>query len=164
MNTKEAIKLSLASTQDLLKRYLTDLSDSDLLVRPVPGANHIAWQLGHLIKSEREFFGSFLPNANYPPLPAGFADQHNSANSKSDSTQGFLKKEEYLNLSNAVRQATIAAVDKLSDADFDRATTGDMAKFAPNLGAILLLTSNHTLMHAGQFTVVRRKLGKPIVM
>ena len=34
---------------------------------------------------------------------------------------------------------------------------------APTLGALLLLQSNHTLMHAGQFTVVRRKLGKPVL-
>jgi len=38
-----------------------------------------------------------------------------------------------------------------------------MAKIAPTLGALILLQSNHTLMHAGQFTVVRRKLGKPVL-
>ena len=38
-----------------------------------------------------------------------------------------------------------------------------MAKFAPTVGAMLLLNANHTMMHAGQFTVVRRKLGKPVL-
>jgi hypothetical protein len=32
----------------------------------------------------------------------------------------------------------------------------------PSLGGALLLAANHVMMHAGQFTVVRRKLGKPI--
>ena len=48
-------------------------------------------------------------------------------------------------------------------AGLDRPTTGRMAKFAPTVGAMLLLVSNHTLMHGGQFTVVRRKLGKPVL-
>ena len=63
----------------------------------------------------------------------------------------------------AERKATIAALSKLSDADLDRPTTGPMAQFAPTLGQLFLAASNHTLMHAGQFTVVRRKLGKPVL-
>jgi hypothetical protein len=38
-----------------------------------------------------------------------------------------------------------------------------MAKHAPTLGDIFLLLATHTMMHAGQFTVVRRKLGKPVL-
>ena len=38
-----------------------------------------------------------------------------------------------------------------------------MAQMAPTLGALLLLNANHVMMHAGQFTVVRRKLGKPVL-
>jgi hypothetical protein len=38
-----------------------------------------------------------------------------------------------------------------------------MAKFAPRLGDLFQLVANHTLMHAGQFSVVRRKLGKPVL-
>ena len=51
----------------------------------------------------------------------------------------------------------------MRDADLDTPTTGPMAQWAPTLGAILLLTANHALMHAGQFSVVRRKLGKPVL-
>ncbi|MBV8230589.1 MAG: hypothetical protein JO329_11450, partial [Planctomycetaceae bacterium] len=45
----------------------------------------------------------------------------------------------------------------------DRPATGKVAAFAPTLGHVLLLASNHTLMHAGQFSVVRRLLGKPVL-
>ena len=48
-------------------------------------------------------------------------------------------------------------------ADLDKPTPGEMAKYAPTVGALFLLTSNHVMMHAGQFTVVRRKLGKPVL-
>ncbi len=49
MNVREAIKLSYGTPDHICRGYLADLKDSDLLLRPVPGANHIAWQLGHLI-------------------------------------------------------------------------------------------------------------------
>jgi hypothetical protein len=163
MQTKDALKTALTSTQTMLEWYLEDLSDADLLVRPVAQANHIAWQLGHLIAAEHQLLGKALPGVGYPALPPGFAEQHNKDTAASDSPRGFRTKQEYLSLFRQTRQATIAAVDKLSDAAFDRPTEGNLAKFAPTLGAMLLLQSNHTLMHGGQFTVVRRKLGKPVL-
>jgi hypothetical protein len=162
MNAKDAIKTALTSTQNMLNWFLGDLSDADLLVRPVPGANHIAWQVGHLILAER-MFGKTVPHAVYPELPAGFADQHGKATATIDPPKGFGTKNDYLSLFNQAREVTVAAVGNLSEADLDKPTEGNIAKFAPTLGAVLLLTSNHTMMHAGQFSVVRRKLGKPVL-
>src|SRR5678816_3939499 len=56
MNAKDAIKYALESTHNMVTMYLGDLSDADLLVRPAPGANHIAWQLGQLIAAEAGYF------------------------------------------------------------------------------------------------------------
>jgi hypothetical protein len=162
MNAKEALKGVLSSTQQIVSMYLSDLSDADLLVRPVPAANHIAWQLGHLIETEHGM-GAFLPGAAYPALPSGFAEKHASTASKIDTPQSFFTKAQYLELFNGVREATIKGVEKLADADLDKPLTGEMAKWAPTVGALVLLTGNHTMMHAGQFTVVRRKLGKPVL-
>jgi hypothetical protein len=160
MNAKQAIQTALQSTQNMVAMYLGDLSDADLVVRPVPNANHIAWQLGHLVSSERNL-GKQLPGIAYPEVPAGFDDQHNPKNSTSD--KGFGTKANYINLFNKTREATLAALHKMSDSDLDKPTTGSMAQFAPTLGALFILISNHDMMHAGQFTVVRRKLGKPVL-
>ncbi|HLJ92317.1 MAG TPA: DinB family protein [Gemmataceae bacterium] len=162
MNAKEAIKTALVSTKEILGWYLSDLSDADLLVRPVPAANHIAWQLGHVISSESHLLGQ-LPGAQYPKLPNGWDDQHGKSGATMDPPKGFASKEEYLTQFNKAREATLAALAKMSDADLDKPTQGNMAQFAPTLGALIMLQSNHTLMHAGQFTVVRRKLGKPVL-
>jgi hypothetical protein len=162
MTGKEAIKSALHSTMGMYSMYLSDLSDADLLVRPVPAANHTAWQLGHLIASEASMAG-ILPGAAYPSLPPGFKEQHDKATAAVEPPKGFLKKDEYLRLFGQVREITLAAVDKLTDADLDKPTMGMMAKWAPTLGALLLLTSNHVLMHLGQVTTVRRKLGKPVL-
>ncbi len=161
MKAQDAIRTALAGAQQIVNMYLQDLSDADLLVRPVPHANHIAWQLGHLISSERGMVSEHLPDVKYPELPAGFAERHNKDAASRDT--GFGTKAEYLDLYNKVRQTTIDAVGKLSDADLDKPITGPMAAMVPKLGDLLLLNANHAMMHAGQFTVVRRKLGKPVL-
>jgi uncharacterized damage-inducible protein DinB len=161
MNARDAIQSMLGSTQHMVEWYVSDLSDADLLVRPVPGANHIAWQLGHLITAEPFLIRTELPDAVYPELPAGFAQQHTKETSTSDT--GFRPKAEYLEWSKKMRGTTKALVEQLADADLDRPSTGRMAKFAPKLADLIILVANHSMMHAGQFTVVRRKLGKPVL-
>jgi hypothetical protein len=163
MNAKDAIRTALASTQHVLTWYVSDLSDADLFIRPAPGANHIAWQIGHLIIAEQGLAGQNVPGAKYPELPPGFLDNHNRNAASKDGPDGFLTKDKYVALFNQFREATMANAANLSEADLDKPTKGDVAKFAPTVGALLLLVSNHTLMHAGQFTVVRRKLGKPVL-
>lgn len=161
MNAKEPIKYMLASNQGMLKMFLGDLSDADLLVRPAPNANHAAWQLGHLIVSEIELLSAI----GVPPvtLPPGFKEKHTKQTAGNDSPSAFLTKAEYIELADKVRNAALAALEKLPDAELDKPTTGPMAQFAPNVGTMFLLVANHTMMHAGQFTVLRRKLGKPIL-
>jgi hypothetical protein len=163
MTGVDAIRTALQSTHHLLTWFLGDLDDADLLVRPAPGANHIAWQVGHLIASESRLTNQPTFKASYPELPAGFERRHGKETQATEPPVGFATKAEYVDLFTTVRQATIAGVGKLSEKDLDAPTVGPMASFAPTLGALLLLTSNHSLMHTGQFSVVRRKLGKPVL-
>jgi uncharacterized damage-inducible protein DinB len=163
MNAKDAIRVALQMNHHVLQTYLSDLSDADLLVRPVPAANHLAWQLGHLISAEAHFLTQ-IPGATPPELPAGFDKQHSKETAGSDTTTGFRKKQDYLNLFEKVRGSTLAALDRIPDAQLDNPTTGPMAKFFPTVGSLFLLVANHELMHAGQVAVLRRKLGKPILI
>ena len=73
MNARQALKESMDSPTMIAKAYLEDLSDADLLIRPVEGANHIAWQLGHLISSEHNMIEMVCPGS-MPALPDGFAE------------------------------------------------------------------------------------------
>jgi hypothetical protein len=162
MTAKDAIRYALISTQNMMGTYLGDLSDADLLVRPVQNANHIAWQLGHLIVSEQRLLSN-IPGAKLVELPAGFAERHTKETSSIEPPRGFGTKAEYLNLFNKTREATLATLADMTDAMLDRPNPGQMKDFAPTLGNLLLLISNHTLMHQGQFSAVRRKLGKPVL-
>lgn len=163
MQARDVLITALTQSQHMLTATLSDLSDEDLQFRPVPKANHIAWQLGHLIASEREMLVGALPGAKFPELPAALKDQASGQSSGKPPAGGYLKKTDYLDWFERVRGATLAAVSKLNDADLDRSNAGPMEKFAPNLGALLTLISTHTMMHAGQFSVVRRALNKPVL-
>jgi uncharacterized damage-inducible protein DinB len=163
MTAKDAIKSVSNFNMHVLETYLSDLSDADLLTRPVPGANHIAWQLGHLISSEISML-SMIPGGSPLELPSGFAERHGKETAKLDPPKNFLTKAEYLSIFKRVREQTMAKLDKLPDADLDKPNTGSMSKMCTTLGLLFLLAVNHQMMHAGQFAVLRRKLGKPIMM
>ena len=92
MNAKDAIVQVLATADRVVNAYLADLSDADLLVRPIPGQNHIAWQLGHLISSERSFIEAMKPGF-CPPLPEGFEAAHgrDEASVASDDPRGSCR-------------------------------------------------------------------------
>lgn len=164
MNAIQAIQTALGGTKFVLLQYIGDLSDVDLFNRTVPAANHAAWQLGHLIHSEIALVSGQGITPNYPTLPTGFKETYSTKNVGSDGPSGFLSKGDYIGLFSQVRDATIAAVGKLTEADLDKPTQGPLAPVAPTVGALLLLVANHTLMHGGQIAVLRRKLGKPIVI
>jgi uncharacterized damage-inducible protein DinB len=159
MTAKDAIRYSLNMNSLILKKALEDLGDADLLARPAPGANHIAWQLGHLIASQVRMIVELGGTAI--DLPPGFAEKHTKETAGKDTS--FLKKDEYLALYDKTQAATLTALDKATDADLDRPTGGPMKDFAPKHGDLFSLAANHIMMHAGQFSVVRRKLGKPVL-
>lgn len=163
MQGKEVVKTALSAARDVLGMFLGDLSDADLTVRPVPSANHIAWQMAHLIAAEKMLLEGQLPGVKYPEIPAGIAALGSERTGKVNPPGGYATKAQYMDAFNKMREASIAAVEKITDADLDRPTTNMMAKFAPTLGALLILVANHTLMHGGQFTVIRRALNKPVV-
>ena len=163
MTGSEAIQEALLSTKGTLEWFVADFSDTDLLVRPVPEANHAAWQIGNVITGDVFLVLDALPDAKFPDLPVGFAEVHGSKGAKLDDPEAFLTKEEYLKLFDEVRAATVAIVAGMSDADLDAPNPGKFASMVPTMGKMFTMVANHTLMHAGQISVIRRKLGKPVL-
>ncbi len=64
MGPKDVIAKSLDMSDFVLKSYLADLSDADLLLKPVEGMHPIALQLGHLIATERYVNDLIKPGAH----------------------------------------------------------------------------------------------------
>ena len=163
MNAKDVLKSSGAMSLTVLETYLADLDDADLLRRPTAGCNHLAWQLGHLISSEVSLLNMVVPGAG-PELPAGFSEHHAKESAADNNAAHFCTKQQYIDLFDKVRAASNAALDALPDAALDAPAPEALRSMFPTAGHVFLLISSHALMHAGQFVVVRRELGKPVVI
>jgi len=157
MNAKDALKLSIDMGQLIAMGYLADLSDVDLMQRPHPNCNHIKWQLGHLIAGEHQMIESIAPDS-MPPLPPDFADRYKKETATSDDPSAFDTKADLLQQFAAQRAGTLAALEQTDADEFDRKTGVD---YAPTVGAMFELQGSHLIMHAGQWAVVRRMLGRP---
>src|SRR5262245_6543997 len=117
MNFKDSIRSSLRIADFLAKGYLADITQDEMFHRPVPGANHIAWQLGHVILAERHLVEAALPGS-MPSLPEGYVERHSPrSGTPSDNPTDYLSKDEYLQLAEKVRAATLQALNRMSDAD-----------------------------------------------
>ncbi len=163
MNAKDAIRSSANLSTMVLKTYISDLDDADLMRRPGEGCNHLAWQLGHLISSEVQLLDRVAPGQG-TELPAGFADAHSKEACNNDGPAGFHGKQTYVELFDKVRAASLAALDAYAPSDFDNPAPEDFREFCPTMGDMFTLIATHPMMHAGQFVIVRRQLGKPILM
>ncbi|HEX5472725.1 MAG TPA: DinB family protein, partial [Lacipirellulaceae bacterium] len=75
MNAKDAIRTSLRIADFMMENYLTDITPPELMIRSAPNANHLAWQLGHLISAEYRLVDAAAPGS-MPALPPGFAERH----------------------------------------------------------------------------------------
>jgi hypothetical protein len=159
---KHIIRETIEVAAFVTRQYLADLTDTDLLVRPVAAANHVAWQLGHLIVSHHEMLSEV--GVRLSPLPPGFVENHTRAAAGSDEPAQFLTRDSYLALLDQVRQAALAALETMSDAQLAQPAPEKMRSYAPTIASVFNTVGTHEMMHTGQFAVLRRKLGKPIVM
>jgi hypothetical protein len=163
MNAKDAITKVLDMSDQITKSYLKDLTSADLLIRPVPGQNHIAWQLGHLLETERWIVEGIKPGSS-PSLPADFEEGHGRETYTVDDPTKYLSPEEYIALIDAQRVATKKVLADMDDTGLDAPAPEKMRQMSPTVGDALLMNGNHYLMHVGQYVSVRRMLGKPIAM
>ena len=163
MNAKDAIRSSVNLSSMVLKSYVSDLDDADLMRRPGEGCNHLAWQLGHLISSEVQLQQAVFAQSGVE-LPDGFADAHSKETCGSDDAANFSTKDEYVDLFDKVRESSLKLLADMPDADLDKEAPEGFRSFCPTLGDMLSLIASHPMMHAGQFVIVRRQLGKPILM
>lgn len=159
MKANEAIKIGIDMSAMVCTPYLDDLSDEDLMRRPHPGCNHLKWQMGHLISAEHSMINTVFPGS-MPALPEGFEARYAKETASSDDPAHFDSKEVLMRTHQEQRAATLAALAKLTDADLTKPTPESFQGYAPTVGALFSLQGSHWLMHAGQWVIVRRELGR----
>ena len=160
MDARDALKLSINMGQMITTSYLDDLTDEEMFHRPCQGCNHINWQLGHLIASEHQMLEGVCPGS-MPALPNGFSEKYTKETAMSDDAAQFENKETLVKAYQEQRAATLTALEKLSSDDLAKEAPEQMRAYAPNVAAVFEMQGSHYLMHAGQWAVIRRQLGRP---
>ena len=163
MKTFEAIKNNYQTAQMVCGSYLGDLTDSEAMQRPHAGCNHVNWQVGHIIASENNM-GNGVVAGGLPELPSGFAEKYGKDTATSDNASDFVPMSELLTIAKTQGDAVLAMIDGMSDEQFDAPGPEEMQAFAPTVGALCNMMGSHWMMHAGQWVIVRRELGREIVI
>lgn len=159
----DVVRDLLGTSRFVLSTYLSDMTDEELLVRPVPGAHHAAWQLGHLILSERMMIDGVEPKS-CPAVSPSFLEAHGKGGDAVGTHHGFLGVKGYLELMTRQREVTLAVAERLTEARLDEPAPEFMRSYAPFVRSVFLSIGGHEYMHAGQLAVIRRHLGKPVLI
>lgn len=166
MPHKQMLAESFTSNLELLKTELADFSDADMMCRPVPGANHATWQVGHLISAEASLLNVASAGAA-PALPEGFERKFGHETTSCNDPAALAGKQELLELFTRVRQATVEWVRKTRLPELDKplpeSVPARLRQMCPTVGHVAMLIIGHTTMHVGQIQVIRRALGKPVL-
>ncbi|MDG1875260.1 MAG: DinB family protein [Mariniblastus sp.] len=159
MDTKTAIRITLETANMISTSYLGDLSNEEMMHRPTLGCNHIKWQMGHLIASETSMINSCMPGV-MPELPDGFEAKYSKETATSDDAAAFDSKETLMQLYEKQRAGTLAALESIPVEDLNKESPESIRSYAPTIGTAFLMQETHWMMHAGQWAVIRRQLGR----
>ena len=158
MTAKDLLRQLIEYGHRVTRGFVEDLTDADLLVRSVPTANHIAWQLGHTIASTRRLILAAGRRARIARGFRGGLYQGNVGLGRS----GQVRHEGPVSGPDGADESGVAgggqrhAGGRVGPARAER-----MRQRMPTVGVVLLMLGAHWTVHAGQFVPIRRKLGKP---
>lgn len=157
MTPQAVLEAALANSQLVVDMYLSDLTEAETLHRPGTGLNHIRWQMGHLINAEHGMINQIVPGS-MPALPEGFAARYTKETSGSDNPGDFDSFAELKQLAQQQRAGTLAAIQGIVA---EQLTGETGVPYAARVVDMFVLQGTHWLMHAGQWAVIRRQLGRP---
>jgi hypothetical protein len=161
MTNNEVLVHSLTSSKVLLHRYADDLSPQEFLHRPAAKANCTAWLIGHLTLSDRNALKAFGVQ-KLPQLPDGF-DKRFSRDAGCPDAAEFGDVSILLALFDKHREALIDAVKSASADQLSKTLEKPLPVFR-TLGELASFMALHTALHAGQITIIRRSLGRPLIV
>jgi len=163
MNAKDAIKNTIQLADMVCGTYMSDLTNEEAMKRPHAGCNHINWQVGHLIASDHGMFTGIVPGG-LPDLPEGFKEKYDKETASSDDAAAFVPFSELLALAKSNREAILKGIEEFPEEKLDAEGPESMRSLAPTVGAVFNMLGSHWMMHAGQWVILRRELGRDVAI
>lgn len=131
-----------------LKMTIGDMTDADLLQRPVLAANNGLWQIGQLAAAEAMMVNA-CAGKTVIELPAGFSERYTKETASVNDAAKLGTKADLVATLEKVREKTCAWVGTLSDSDMAQPAPEMMRSICPTVGHLIHLFLSHVAMHVG---------------
>jgi len=148
----------LKSSGKMVEAFCADLTWREMLYRPCPEANCVAWTLGHLIDTDQKV-SKRLGATSLPELPENFAVMFSREND-APKAEDFGDTSILLPLFTASRQRFISTMLILGEDALNTKLEKPTPRYS-TIGEMISFMIAHTAMHAGQISLIRRCLGRP---
>jgi uncharacterized damage-inducible protein DinB len=158
----EPIVYSLQFSRGAVRMFTEDLSPQEMLHRTTPKANCAAWLIGHLTLTDRNMLKR-LGVTDLPPLPDADFEKRFSRDEGCPQAEAFGEVSMLLATFESHRDSLIALASSMTPQQLDQPLDKPHPRFK-SVGELLAFMSLHTCIHAGQFTMIRRSLGRPPVI
>lgn len=162
---KNAIADIIEMNQEkMLPPMVADIPADKMAAQPIPGMNHPAWLLGHLLTLEQSVVTKVIGKTVTHPLGADWRDIYGIGSTPKPDLKLYKPKEFCM---EALRESagTIAEYFRaLPESDLQKPLPdADLAKFFPNIARLLIILPTHRAYHAGQLATWRKAAGLPHV-
>ena len=160
MSYAEMFSKNILQSKGMIDLFLKDFSDAEMLFRPAKTANHAIWQMGHLANSVRGMVTTCDPSVAFP-----FEDDTRFGKSKASIDDpaffpGQSGTSRQIRSGDGHRSRVGGETQRRGTG---QANTRTHASIRADGWSAAILLASHPFMHIGQFTVMRRALGKPIL-
>lgn len=141
---------------------VNDTDDDQWFEQPFEGANHIAWQVGHIVVAQ---YGLTLAavRGRHPEdaewLPKGYAKMFGRESTPQTELSGHPTPDELRAALDTVHDHVISGLQSVEPDVFDDKPEWEVPMCATKLEAVHFCAL-HEMVHAGQIGMLRRMLGR----
>jgi uncharacterized damage-inducible protein DinB len=161
---KERLKIWLEQSRKTSEGMLADFkTPQDWTYQVDPSANHAMWFAGHMASTDNFVLSKIAPEKAIE-LPPNYKELFGMGSKPSSDPAIYPKPEEALRLFRDRRQALLAVLDKMSEADLSKPIPEGGPGFLTDNASMFELLVWHEGLHTGQVSIARRALGHAPLM
>jgi DinB superfamily len=157
------IAAAAARSLQYLREAVADFMVEEFVFRPAPNANHALWQLGHLAVSEDEMVSELLATPERMTSEI-FQVAFQRDRARENDVHAFPTPQQALTVLGDVRARSCRWIESLASGGGSDPGPLRMRGYLPTADDVVLAIPEHAAMHLGQIQVIRRCLGKSMLM
>lgn len=150
--------------EKMLPPMVADIPADKMAAQTIPGMNHPAWLLGHLLAFEQLVITRVIGKTVKHPLGENWRDIYGIGSTPKADLKLYKPKEFYMEGLQESVGIIAEYIRQLPEADLQKPLPdADLAKRIPNIARLLIILPTHRAYHAGQLAIWRKAAGLPHV-